>query len=164
MAILLFNDAPIRTAEPGDEDVVLDVLANASTWLRERGIKQWPQRFAADSVTDQITRGQALLVGDPAVATVVVTDSEPELWGENAVPAYYISRLAVTREAAGRGLGYRILDWVQAAAFDKGWRYVRLATSRDNPGLRRYYEKAGFLHVNDPEEARWPTSLYERYR
>jgi hypothetical protein len=41
---------------------------------------------------------------------------------------------------------------------------VRLAIAQDNPGLRRYYEKAGFLHVGDPEDAAWPTSLYERYR
>jgi ribosomal protein S18 acetylase RimI-like enzyme len=164
VAILLFNDVPIRTARPGDEDVVLDLLAGASAWLRGRGIEQWPERFPYESVREQIASDQALLVGDPAVATVVVTDSEPELWGENAVPAYYISRLAVAREAAGRGLGYRILDWVQAAAFAQGWRYVRLATSRDNPGLRRYYEKAGFLHVTDPAAAPYPTSLYERYR
>ncbi|MBB5889240.1 GNAT family N-acetyltransferase [Kutzneria kofuensis] len=164
MAILLFNDAPIRTAVPGDEDVVLDLLAGAASWLRGRGIEQWPERFPMESVRDQIAAGEALLVGDPAVASVVVTDSEPELWGDNAVPAYYISRLVVAREAAGRGLGYRILDWVQAAAFAKGWRYVRLAASKDNPGLRRYYEKAGFMHVGDPEDARWPTSLYERYR
>lgn len=164
MAILLFNAAPIRTAEPGEEDLVLDLLASAAEWLRARGIEQWPDRFPPESVRAQIAAGEALLVGDPAVATVVVTDSEPELWGENAVPAYYISRLAVAREAAGRRLGYRILDWVQAAASARGWRYVRLATSRDNPDLRRYYEKAGFVHVSDPTDAGEPTSLYERYR
>ena len=164
MAILLFNGAPIRTALPGDEDAVLDLLAGAASWLRERGIEQWPERFPAESVRDQIAAGEALVVGKPAVATVVVSASEPELWGDNTVPAYYISRLAVAREAAGRGLGYRILDWVQAAAFAKGWRYVRLAIAKDNPGLRRYYEKAGFLHVGDPADASGPTSLYERYR
>jgi ribosomal protein S18 acetylase RimI-like enzyme len=164
VAILLFNHAPIRTALPGDEDAVLDLLASASSWLRGRGIEQWPERFPLESVREQIAAGEALLVGKPAVATVVVTDREPDLWGDNAVPAYYISQLAVAREAGGRGLGYRILDWVQAAASAKGWRYVRLAIAKDNPGLRRYYEKAGFLHVGDPEDASWPTSLYERYR
>lgn len=164
MAILLFNHAPIRTALPGDENAVLDLLSGAASWLHERGIEQWPERFPADSVREQIAAGEALLVGSPAVATVVVSDSDPGLWGDDSVPAYYISRLAVAREAAGRGLGYRILDWVQAAASAKGWRYVRLAASKDNPGLRRYYEKAGFLHVTDPEDARHPTSLYERYR
>jgi ribosomal protein S18 acetylase RimI-like enzyme len=161
VAILLFNHAPIRTALPGDEDAVLDLLADASSWLRGRGIEQWPERFPLDSVREQIAAGEALLVGKPAVATVVVTAREPGLWGDNAVPAYYISRLAVAREAGGRGLGYRILDWVQAAASAKGWRYVRLAIDKDNPGLRRYYEKAGFLHVGDPDDA---TSRYERYR
>ncbi|MFI7115061.1 GNAT family N-acetyltransferase [Amycolatopsis sp. NPDC049868] len=77
-------------------------------------------------------------------------------------PAYYLSRLAVAREAAGAGLGYRIIDWVgeKAAAHRKA--FVRVATTRDNPALREYYERAGFEHVTDPPGAKWPTSLYEK--
>ncbi|GAB3585525.1 hypothetical protein GCM10027445_63130 [Amycolatopsis endophytica] len=39
---------------------------------------------------------------------------------------------------------------------------VRLATARDNAALRGYYERAGYHHVADPPDAKWPTSLDER--
>ncbi|UGT44777.1 GNAT family N-acetyltransferase [Nocardia yamanashiensis] len=140
------------------------MLTEASAWLRSRGIDQWPQRFPSASVQQQIARGESLLVleaGTP-IATIAVTDRNTEFWETDDPPAYYISRLAIARRAAGAGLGYRILDWITARAAADRRRYVRLATSSDNPRLRRYYEQAGFEHVADPPGTRWPTSLYQR--
>ena len=158
MAILsrpeaVYGDVLIR---PGEEDVVLDLLAEAATWLRARGIEQWPRRFPADSIGGELLVEQA---GQP-IATLAVADEDRALWGLDTAPAYYVSRLAVTRH--GTGLGRRLLDWVAAKAAEHGKRYVRVATASDNPALRRYYERAGFTHVADPPHARWPTSLYER--
>lgn len=167
MAILarpeaLSGDVLIRPARPGEEDVVLDLLAAAAAWLRDRGVEQWPERFPAGSVRVRIDAGEALLAeeaGQP-VATLVVAEEDRELWGADAAPAYYVSRLAVARH--GVRLGHRVIDWVAAKAAERGVRGVRLATASDNPALRRYYERAGFVHVADPPHARWPTSLYER--
>ncbi|GAA4621088.1 GNAT family N-acetyltransferase [Saccharopolyspora hordei] len=159
----LSGDLLVRPAGPGEEEAVLDLLSEAAAWLRDRGIAQWPPRFPVESVQAQIAAGEALLVereGAP-VATVAVAEDD-EFWGPGAEPAYYVSRLAVARRASGARLGHRIIDWVEAKAAARGWRYVRLATSRDNPDLRRYYEEVGFRHVADPPHARWPTSLYER--
>ena len=155
-------DIRIRPADPGEEDVVLDLLSDAAEWLRARGIDQWPRRFPLESVAGQIASREALLAvrnGEP-VATVCVAESDAELWGPAAAPAYYVSRLAVARSAAG--LGVRILAWIEAQAAGTGRRYVRLATARHNPALRAYYERAGYRHVTDPPHAKWPTSLYER--
>lgn len=160
----LFGDVVIRPAQPGEEDVVLDLLAEAAAWLAGRGIAQWPTRFPAGSVHAQIAAGEALLVekARQPVATLVVGEDDAELWGADTAPAYYISRLAVARRASGARLGHRLIDWVAGKATARGWRYVRLATASDNPALRRYYEQAGFVHVADPPHARWPTSLYQR--
>jgi GNAT superfamily N-acetyltransferase len=166
MAILtgsaaLTGDILIRPARPGEEEAVLDLLSAAAAWLRGRGIAQWPDRFPVASVLARIDRGEVLLVG-PGLATVAVADEAPELRGPDATPAYHLSRLAVARHASGAGLGHRIVDWVAARAAAHGRGHVRLATARDNPALRRYYERAGFVHVADPPHARRPTSLYER--
>jgi GNAT superfamily N-acetyltransferase len=160
----LFDDALIRPAQPGEEETVLDVLAEAAAWLAGRGIAQWPQRFPADSVRAQIASKEALLVEQDAqpIATFAVAEGDPDLWGTPAEPAYYISRLAVVRRASGANLGYHIINWVAAQAVEHGLRYVRLATSKDNPALRHYYEQVGFQHVADPTDTRWPTSLYQR--
>ncbi|MFE6613585.1 GNAT family N-acetyltransferase [Amycolatopsis sp. NPDC057786] len=154
----------VRPARPGEEDAVLDLLAEAAAWLAGRGIHQWPRRFPRESVRRQIQAGEALLVigrGRP-MATCVVTEADPELWGETREPAYYLGRLAVAREAAGAGLGNRIIDWVGEKAAVHRKAFVRVATTRDNPALRGLYERRGFEHVADPPEARWPTSLYEK--
>ena len=160
----LSGDMVIWAAQPGDEHTVLDLLAEAAAWLQGRGIAQWPARFPASSVRRQIAAGEALLVGQPshAVATVAVADHDADLWGADAEPAYYISRLAVARRVSGGRLGYRLIDWVALKAAEHGRRYVRLATAGNNPVLRHYYERAGFQHVADPPHARWPTSLYQR--
>ncbi|UUV29780.1 GNAT family N-acetyltransferase [Amycolatopsis roodepoortensis] len=160
----LTPERTIRPARPGEEDAVLDLLAEAAAWLTGRGIHQWPQRFPREPVRDQIQAGEALLVvghGEP-IATCVVTEADPGLWGETREPAYYLGRLAVAREAAGAGLGNRIIDWVSEKATTHHKAFVRVATTRDNAALRGFYERMGFEHVADPPEAKWPTSLYER--
>jgi GNAT superfamily N-acetyltransferase len=161
---LLFDNLVIRPAQPGEEGVVLDLLAEAAAWLQGRGIAQWPSRFPTRSVQTQITTGEALLAWDAShpIATLAIADEDPELWGACTTPACYISRLAVARRASGAHLGYRIIDWVEGKAAERGWQYVRLATASNNPALRHYYEQAGFEHVADPPSARWPTSLYQR--
>ncbi|MFJ9709257.1 hypothetical protein [Streptomyces sp. NPDC101234] len=160
----LSDDILIWAAQPGDEDTVLDLLAEAAAWLQGRGIAQWPARFPTSSVRGQIAAGEALLVGQPShpVATVAVADHGAELWGADTEPAYYTSRLAVARRVSDAHLGYRIIDWVALKAAEHGRRYVRLATASNNPVLRHCYERAGFQHVADPPQARWPTSLYQR--
>ena len=143
---------------------MLDLLAEAAVWLRGRGIVQWPDRFPVESVRGQIAAGEALLVcaGERAIGTVAVAESDTELWGADTKPACYLSRLAVARSAGGTGLGYQIIDWVEARAATRNLSHVRLATTSTNAALRRYYERAGFRHVADPPAARWPTSLYQR--
>jgi len=154
----------IRPAQPGEDDIVLDLLAEAAAWLHGRGIAQWPARFPAGSVRTRITTGAALLVedGPRPMATLTVDEDDAELWGTDTAPAFYLSRLAVARHASGAHLGYRLIEWVSDKAAERGWQYVRLATASNNPALRRYYEHIGFEHVADPPHARWPTSLYQR--
>ncbi len=158
----LTPDTTIRPAEPGEENTVLDLLAEAAAWLAGRGIRQWPPRFPRESVQRPIEAGEALLItehGRP-VATCVVTETDPDFWGVTTESAYYLGRLAVAREAAG--LGLRIVGWVGEKASETGKTFVRLATASDNPALRGFYERAGFEHVADPPSAKWPTSLYQK--
>lgn len=151
-----------RPARLQECDLALDILTEAATWLRGRGIQQWPERFPTESVRSQIESGTLMLVeADTVVAATFVVADQDGLWTDD-VKALHVSRLAVRRSRAGQGLGYRILDWVQHRAYRRGLSRVRLATSSDNPPLRAYYEAVGFRHVADPADAKWPTSLYER--
>ncbi|WP_181774574.1 GNAT family N-acetyltransferase [Amycolatopsis pittospori] len=158
----LTSDTVIRPAEPGEEDTMLDLLAEAAAWLAGRGIQQWPRRFPTESVRRPIEAGEALLItrNDKPIATCVVAEADPVFWGINPESAYYLGRLAVAREAAG--IGRLIVDWVGERAAEAGKSFIRLATASDNPTLRGFYERAGFEHVADPPAAKWPTSLYQK--
>jgi hypothetical protein len=80
------DDFVIRVARPGQEQAVLDLLAEAAAWLRGRGIRQWPARFPAHSVRTRIDAGEALPVerAHCPVATLAVAEDDTELWGSGA--------------------------------------------------------------------------------
>jgi ribosomal protein S18 acetylase RimI-like enzyme len=66
----------------------------------------------------------------------------------------YVQLLAVHPEAAGRGLGTKLLQAVFAAAGDAGWRQVQLTVASDNPNALRLYERVGMTQ-------RWRLDAYE---
>ncbi|WP_414945053.1 hypothetical protein [Amycolatopsis sp. cmx-11-32] len=72
---------PARPARTGEEDAILDLLAEAAAWLAGRGIRQWPRRFPREQILRQIERGEVLLIirrGEP-IATCVIVEAEPDL-------------------------------------------------------------------------------------
>lgn len=91
-------------------DDVLSVLDEATGWLEDRGVSQWPSRFEAAWVAEALARGETWLVEieDRMAGTVTVDWSDP-LWADVGGTAGYIHRMAVRRWAAG--LGGVILGW-----------------------------------------------------
>jgi len=81
--------------------------------------------------------------------------------------AMYIGRLAVARQASGRGLGLELLGYAGTLAADAGFEYIRLNCPAENERLRRYYVDAGFTNLGDaelkgPNGERWTCSVLER--
>jgi ribosomal protein S18 acetylase RimI-like enzyme len=154
----------IVPATADDVDEVLDVLAEAAAWLRERGIEQWPSRFPRAQIVESIGRGETYLVheGDSTVATFALQWEDPLFWGDRPPDGGYVHRVAVVRAFAGRGLGARIVDWAAEQVAARGRRYLRLDCMAENGRLRRYYEELGFEHRGDVERGTWGASLYER--
>jgi hypothetical protein len=137
-------------AAAADLDDVLAVLDDAAAWLDAAGVRQWPRRFAAAWVTPAIERGETWLVraGGRTAGTVTLDWDDP-LWSDLPGRAGYVHRMAVRRWAAGTGRA--ILDWAAGQAREHGAAAVRLDCVAANPGLRAYYEAAGFRHRGDVE-------------
>jgi GNAT superfamily N-acetyltransferase len=55
-----------------------------------------------------------------------------------------VKRMYVVPEARGRGLGRRLLEEIEAAARELGYRRLRLDTSGT---VRRLYEAAGYVAI-----------------
>ncbi|GAB3827639.1 hypothetical protein ACFPIJ_07945 [Dactylosporangium cerinum] len=75
---------------------VLSVLDDAAAWLAAGGVRQWPERFAADWVTPAVERGETWLVrsGGRTAGTVTLDWSDP-LWSDLPGRAGYVHRMAV---------------------------------------------------------------------
>ena len=151
-------------ATPADVDEVLDLLAEAAAWLRERGLHQWPRRFPREQIAESVVRGETYLAraGETTVATLALQWADPFFWGEREPDAGYVHRVAVRRSFAGRGLGEELLEWADEQVRARGRRYLRLDCMAANARLRRYYEELGFAHCGDVARGEWLASLYER--
>jgi len=146
-------------------------LEDAARWVASLGYPAWD----AGSFLDPNGRGRAQLTaalgsgglylarleGEPA-ATVSVFDVDERFWPGAPADALYVQKLAVLRRFAGRGLGRAILEWADHRAAEAGKAYLRLDCPRDDPGVRAYYERAGYVHRGDLSAGGFEASLYER--
>jgi RimJ/RimL family protein N-acetyltransferase len=142
--------------------VVLDVLADAASWLRARGIDQWPDRFERDWVLPAIERGETWLAerDGEVVGSLVVQWADPMFWAGYPEDAGYLHRLAVRRP--GTGLGAQLLRWAERHAAEAGKQLLRLDCVAENEQLRAYYERAGYEYVGDVTVGPYTQARYEK--
>ena len=155
----------VRRAQHDDADTVASLLDEATIWVGELGFTQWPFPFPRQELAAAIDRGEVYVVeaenGD-AVATVTILADDPQYWGDQPPDAYYVHKLAVRRDQAGRGVGAAVVEWANAEAAEAGREFLRLDCLGDNPGIRDYYEGLGFEHRGDLVLDGRNMSLYER--
>ena len=137
-------------AEPDDLNRYLDLLEALADWLHSRGIEQWPRGRARNGhayYAASIEKQEVHLAfdGDALVGALRLLMRDGIVWPEvKEDDALYLYNLAVTRTAAGKGLGRWLLDWAERQVADAGRKYLRLDCVPTNMFLRTYYEDAGF--------------------
>jgi ribosomal protein S18 acetylase RimI-like enzyme len=169
----------IRAARPDDLAGILRLIGSSAAWLREQKhtdqwARPWPNRDDRDArIAQGIEDGLTWMVEDGEGALIgTVTCREhgnDKLWtaAELAERAAYVSRLIVSRDHAGLGIGAALIHWATARAVAKwraGWTRVDVWTT--NAALHQYYKDQGFehlrtLHFEDPWE--YPSAaLFQR--
>jgi ribosomal protein S18 acetylase RimI-like enzyme len=161
----------IRRAVPGDLRTVLAILHSVSRWLHERGYEQWPEgspSLGPVRIGAQIDRGEFWIASedrDPIAVIAVSGTGDPDFWtnAELDEMAAYISKAAVVRTAAGRGIGAMLLRWAVDRAVDYGASVVRLDVWRTNAELQAYYRRQGWEYVRTvPAVGRNSGALFQR--
>jgi GNAT superfamily N-acetyltransferase len=152
----------VRLAQANEIDAVLDVLADAATWLRERGIEQWPERFDADWVMPAIERSETWLAerDGEVVGTLVVQWDDPIFWAGYPNDAGYLHRIAA-RDRGG-GVGAYLLRWAEQYTASHGKEFLRLDCIAENDALRAYYERAGYEHLGDVSVGPYVEARYQK--
>lgn len=149
----------IRRAVPGDLRTVLSILHSVQRWLRSEGNDQWPDgspSLGPVRIGAQIDRGEFWIASqgrDPVAVIALSRESDPDFWSpaETADPAVYISKAAVLRRAAGRGLGSLLLRWAVDRAWDMGAEACRLDVWKTNEKLQAYYRREGWRYLRTEE-------------
>ncbi|MBY8879096.1 GNAT family N-acetyltransferase [Actinacidiphila acidipaludis] len=142
----------MRPAKPSELGTVEDLLTEASVWLAQRGIDQWQFPPHRDRITHAIEHGECFIAEmDGTIIGTITLDAhpDPEFWVADDEPndALYVHRMAVTRKAAGAGVGAVMLEWASKRAAEAGKGWLRLDAWRTNEGLHRYYTDQGFTLV-----------------
>ncbi|MCF2128494.1 GNAT family N-acetyltransferase [Strepomyces sp. STD 3.1] len=128
----------------------------AEEWLSTKGTDQWSDPETGEKAIAKwrasIDEGRAWVVVDErdvVLATVSRGPVDRDFWRDVDRPesALYLYKLIVAREASGRHLGTRVIDWMCRLAALEGRAWVRIDTWRTNAGLHAYYERLGFTHV-----------------
>jgi len=164
----------IRPAALDDVPAILRLIGSSAAWLQQykktdQWARPWPNRDERDTrVVQGIIDHLTFMVADDAgtlIGTVTCREHGNDmLWtaGELAEPAAYVSRLIVSRDHAGQGIGAALLHWAGARAVDNwGAHWVRVDVWTTNTALHQYYKDQGFEHMRTldfPDPWQYPSA------
>ena len=159
----------VRKALEADIPAMLEVVRDAARWLEARGSSQWSRMlgpFGLELVARRVRGGHAFLTeaGGRAVATVTAPFEDVFGWGEKGKDgtAGYVNGLAVTREYSGARMGRDLLMWA-VHYIGESRPMARTDCMAGNPGLKHFYEEAGFVFVEPCVlEGHFPALRFER--
>ncbi len=156
-------------------ETIIRLISQASAWLRTKGTDQWAKPWPNEEARDErisrgIKSGSTWIAEDHGEAIATVTYREAgnqNLWtpSEQDDPAVYVSRLIVSRERAGAGIGAALIDWAGYQALE-GWgaEWIRIDVWTSNIALHNYYKEQQFIPVRVCEmEDNYPSAaLFEK--
>jgi ribosomal protein S18 acetylase RimI-like enzyme len=151
------GQAKMRRAAKEDADVVVAIVQDAASWLKQRGSTQW-RLYLGEKGARHIRNRVAGADGSEVylamrnsvpVGTFSLQWDDPNCWDDRGVDgrAGYLHMLAVHRVARGTALGRIMLDFATRTIASRGRELIRLDCWAGNPALCDYYLKLGFTHV-----------------
>lgn len=163
----------IRRAVAEDVPTIVELRERRAAWLASLGSDQW-QETGLDRgtferrVRDSIADGETWMATDDngAVLGTACGDqrANPGLWTEEELrTALIIHRMISYPDAAGNGIGGRLLDHLGEVAEQRGLGWLRLDAWTTNTDLHAYYEHLGFRLVRIvPDYTTRSAALFER--
>lgn len=155
----------IKQADTNDISVIESILLDALNWLNEMGQPLWK---AEDVKWDALAKSYrieefyiASLDSKPA-GCFVLLDYDPFFWPDvKKSEALFIHKLAVTKAARKQGIGNALMDYSKEEAGRRHISSVRLDCHQHRDKLRAFYEKQGFVCVDEKTfNGKWYTAFY----
>ncbi|MBO1256255.1 GNAT family N-acetyltransferase [Alteromonas sp. 5E99-2] len=152
--------------KPFEFDSVFAVLAENAKWLDSINIVQWPVEWLSaqkEQIRTSVELGHyyKVMLDETLAGVVEVKVALEEIWNYDTQPAYYIHKLAVSRQFKGKGIGTSVLELLVSKASVNGVDKLRLDCVAHNSQLRQYYQNFGFNFKGIVPTSEIELALYE---
>jgi GNAT superfamily N-acetyltransferase len=143
------DDFVIRPATAADRDFLSSLndrlIANVSVaGVSRADLQRFQVGYTTAALDGEKPGGETLVAVDMSGVSLGYAHLRPDedfLTGE---PAGYVSILVVRDDAAGRGVGGRLLDAAESWAAARGYKTLQLDVFASNDPARRFYARRGF--------------------
>lgn len=156
-----------RKGNLGEAFVIYEIIKQAQEYMKKSGINQWQGNYPnEDTIKEDIEQGLNYVCSDgqDILATVAVL-----LDGEKAYDKIYegkwltegkyaaIHRVAVDSNSKGRGLGSKMISYVEDICHKHNMKSIRVDTHKDNIPMQKMLNKnnfkyCGIIYLENGEE------------
>jgi len=163
------NDLIFQKAELSDTKDILALLKRIAIWLKGKGVDQWLQFLDETKgmaiVERRFREGEVYkIVSSGNLLGVFVIQSDDPFWHSKRKDdlASWIHTMGVDPSLVGKGIGNKILSYIEKNAISAGKKFVRLDCYDDNKRLCIYYESNGFKYAGSKSWEGRTIRLYEK--
>jgi GNAT superfamily N-acetyltransferase len=157
-----------RRLAPDEIEAAHAILVAAGQALAAAGFPNWTRPYPLWRMRREAVSRQIWLVEERgrAVGTYTITTRPPHRYPATrfarGVRALYLNRLAVVPERWGGGIGASLMRRVEEHARQAGARAVRFDAFRDNPPLRAFYRRLGYVERGPYHVGAIPVVCFEK--
>lgn len=147
----------IVLANESDGQAVINLLKTVANWLKNNEIKQWGFLLEGgedEEILTAISNLQTYLVkiDNNIIGTFTLYADASEwdtyIWGDETTNALFLHRLALHPEYMKRGIGRKVLLWIENLSKEKN-RDLKLDCVSSNENLNHYYKSNYFEWVGE---------------
>ncbi|TAH63093.1 MAG: GNAT family N-acetyltransferase [Gottschalkiaceae bacterium] len=145
-----------RKATEADIDSIMEIINQAQTWFKERGINQWQNNYPnPEIIKKDIDNSYGyILLKDNVVVSYVALIFDGEITYNSIYNGEWISndkyavihRMAVESGYKGQGLASVIFNYVEELCYEKKVHSIKVDTHEDNIPMQKLLYKNGFQY------------------
>jgi ribosomal protein S18 acetylase RimI-like enzyme len=160
-----------KNAKTEEIEIAFSLLKESALWLKSQKINYWqnwlnPPIKHKKWIEDGFNNNEFYFVYNVEYELVGMYRLQFEdkiFWGPNSEEnAGYIHSLTTKRKYYHQGIGNKILTEIEEILSKKGIQYLRLDCGTEIDKLCRYYEKYGFMKIENKVVDEYQVTLYEK--
>lgn len=139
----------LRTARPEDQDFLMSLSPRLSgvpgpAWHDLAAMEGFQDRYMAATFAKVEAGAQTLVAWTTDGKRLGYIHMRPFKDGVTDEPCGYVSLLALTEDAEGKGIAHRMMEAAETWARAQGYRFLCLDVFADNRHAVEFYERRGF--------------------